>query len=98
MFWLYFVAGHFVTGLVLVLLASLLTWHRPDRSDIRHGLVYGYLNLLHAPIIVYLRWAGQIDSRWEEPGEDNSTDSVQNIEARFDDEAEAADESGSAPA
>jgi len=68
MFWLYFVAGHFVTGLVLILLACLLTWHRPDKWDIRHALAYGYLNILHAPILVYLCWTGQMKDEAEKPG------------------------------
>lgn len=95
MFWLYFVAGHFVTGLVLVLLACLLTWQRPDRGDIRHALTYGYLNILHAPIYIYLYWTGQIGNEAAEQVEDGSTRHRSDDEHHVVDEAETADESSS---
>ena len=98
MFWLYFVVGHFVTGLVLVLLACLLTWHLPDREEIRHGLVYGYLNILHVPIYVYLCWSGQYAQEVYELKEDGSIGPVTDGELQVGDGAETPDETGSAPA
>ena len=83
---------------MLVLLACLLTWHLPDRGEIRHALVYGYLNILHVPIYVYLCWSGRYEEEAFELKEDGSIGPVTDDEPHVDDEAEAADESGSAPA
>ena len=95
MFWLYFVAGHFVTGLVLVLLACLLTWHLPDRGEIRHALVYGYLNILHVPIFVYLCWTGQLGNAAEDQSEDGSPLPLPDDVPDVADEAETTDETDS---
>ncbi len=96
MFWLYFVAGHFVTGLVLVLLASLLTWQRLERADIRHALIYGYLNILHAPIYIYLYWTGQIGKASDGQAEDGTAQPLPDGESHVDVETETPDGSGSA--
>jgi len=96
MFWLFFVAGHFVTGLVLVLLACLLTWHLPDRGEIRHALVYGYLNILHVPIFVYLCWTGQIGNESDPQARDGTAQPLPDGELHVDAETETRDGSSSA--
>ena len=96
MFLLYFIAGHFVTGLVLVLLASLLTWQRLERADIRHALTYGYLNILHAPIYIYLYWTGQIGNASDNQIEDGSTQPLPIDEPQVEAETETPDGSDSA--
>jgi len=96
MFWLFFVAGHFVTGLVLVLLACLLTWHLPDRGEIRHALVYGYLNILHVPIYIYLYWTGQLGNASDGQPEDGTAQPLPDGESHVDAETDTPDGSGSA--
>ena len=94
MFWLFFVAGHFVTGLVCILLACLLTWQRPDGNDIRHALTYGYLNILHAPIIIYLYWAGQLGDAPDNQADDGTAKLLPDGDSHVDAETETPDGSG----
>lgn len=69
MVFLYFMAGHIVTGLVMMLLLILLTgrWGLLNWWNVRYCAEEGYLMLLYAPLIVFLSWTGRLDAmveRW----------------------------------
>lgn len=67
MFLLYFLAGHAVTGLVMLMVCILLTWRWSELNwrTVRYCAEEGYLMLLYAPLIVFLSWTGRLDAMVE---------------------------------